>query len=232
LLVESNNTKRDYPEDSCIHQLFEAQVERTPDVVAVTYADRQLTYQDLNRRANWLAHHLQKLGVGPEALVGLYVERSLEVVVGLLGVLKAGGAYVPLDPAYPQERLTFMLRDAQVGVLLTQELLAKRLPECEARIVCLDSDWEGPAWESEANPGSNVSADNLAYVIYTSGSTGKPKGVMIPHTAAVNTLCWLQETFRLTPSDVVAQKNLDQFYRLSMGVFLAPPARSPAHYYR
>ena len=142
LLVEWNDTSTAYPQDTCIHQWFEAQVARTPDAVAVVFEDQALTYQELNIRANQLAHHLQALGVGPEVLVGIYVERSLEMVVGLLGILKAGGAYVPLDPAYPQERLTFILRDAQVPVLLTQQRLIAGLIEHQTQVVCLDTDWE------------------------------------------------------------------------------------------
>jgi len=141
LLIEWNDTKADYP-DQCIHQLFEAQVERTPDAVAVVFGTERLTYHELNRRANQLAHYLRSLGVGPEVLVGICLERSLEMVVGLLGILKAGGAYVPLDPEYPKERLAFMLEDAQVSVLLTQEQLQEGLGECEAQVVCLDSGWE------------------------------------------------------------------------------------------
>ena len=186
LLVEWNDTEVEYPQDKCIHQLFEEQVERTPGAVAVVFEGEQLTYAELNRRANQLAHYLQKLGVGPEVLVGICVERSLEMVVGLLGILKAGGAYVPLDPAYPKERLAFMLEGTQAPVLLTQERLVEGLPEHEARVVCLDADWEAIAGESTENPDSEVTVDNLAYVIYTSGSTGRPKGVQILHDAVVN----------------------------------------------
>src|SRR3712207_2358451 len=181
LLVEWNDTQTKYPEDVCIHQLFEAQVERTPDAVAVVFEDERLSYQQLNEKANQLAHHLQALGVGPEVLVGVCMERSLEMVVGLLGILKAGGAYVPLDPSYPKERLAFMLEDSQASVLLSQQRLLEDLPEHESRVVCLDSAWEGSIQDQEVNPASGATAENLAYVIYTSGSTGKPKGVQIPH---------------------------------------------------
>jgi non-ribosomal peptide synthetase component F len=142
LLVEWNDTKVEYPFDKCIHQLFEEQVELTPDAEAVLFEDKQLTYRELNQRANCLAHHLRTLGVGPEVLVGICVERSLEMVVGLLGILKAGGAYVPLDPAYPPERLALMLEDSQVGVLLTQARLVESIPKPQGHIVCLDTDWE------------------------------------------------------------------------------------------
>src|SRR5947209_8073863 len=178
LLADWNATEAEYPKDQCVHQLFETQVEHTPDAVAVIFEEQQLTYHDLNVRANQLAHHLRTLGVGPEVLVGLCVERSLEMIVGLLGILKAGGAYVPLDPAYPSERLAFMLQDTQVAVLLTQQRLVENLPDHKAKVICLDTGWEANA-ESVANPFNEVTGDNLAYVIYTSGSTGKPKGVLI-----------------------------------------------------
>jgi len=190
LLVEWNETKRDYPKDKCIHELFEEQVKRTPETVAVAFEDQQLTYRELNSQANQLAHYLKKLGVGPEALVGICVERSLEMIVGLLGILKAGGAYVPLDPGYPKERLGFMLEDARVGVLLTQQGVVAELPGHQARVIYLDGDWGEIAQESEENPNSEITGENLAYVIYTSGSTGIPKGVMILHRGLVNYLSW------------------------------------------
>ena len=186
LLVDWNNTTKEYPSDKCIHQLFEEQVERSPDAEAVLFEDKQLTYRELNQRANCLAHHLRTLGVGPEVLVGICVERSLEMVVGLLGILKAGGAYVPLDPAYPPERLAFMLEDAQVRVLLTQARLVESLPKHQGSIVCLDTDWEIIERQSEENPGCSFTPENLAYVIYTSGSTGKPKGVLVEHSGVSN----------------------------------------------
>jgi amino acid adenylation domain-containing protein len=186
LLVECNNTWAEYPQDKCIHQLFEEQVERSPNAVAVVLEGEQLTYRELNVKANQLAHYLRSLGVGPEVLVGICVERSLEMVISLLGVLKAGGAYVPLDPNYPSERLAFMLEDSSVPVLLTQQKLVDKLPPNSTRVVCLDSDWEEIAAYSEKNPNSTVRPQNLAYVIYTSGSTGKPKGVLIEHKSLVN----------------------------------------------
>ncbi len=185
LLVEWNNTTKEYPIDKCIHQLFEEQVTRSPDAVAVVFEGEQLTYQQLNARANRIAHYLQSLGVGPEVLVGICVERSLEMVVGLLGILKAGGAYVPLEPTYPSERLALMLEDAEVSVLLTEAQQQKMLPQDLVRIVCLDSNWSEIARESEENPTRSVTPDNLAYVMYTSGSTGKPKGVSIIHRSVV-----------------------------------------------
>ena len=202
VFVEWNDTKRNYPCDRCIHELFEAQVERTPGAVAIVFQDKYLTYGELNRRANQLAHYLKKLGVGPEVLVGICMERSLEMIVGLLGILKAGGAYVPLDPAYPKERLAFMLEDTQAPALLTQEHLIiedgrSRIEDSDSRfsildpqfkVLCLDREWENIARESPENPPSEATADNLAYVIYTSGSTGKPKGVGIPHRGVVRLL--------------------------------------------
>ena len=154
---------------------------RTPNAVAVVFENQQLTYSELNSRANQLAHYLHSLGVGADVLVGICVERSVEMVVGLLGILKAGGAYVPLDPEYPQERLSFMLEDAQVSVLLTQQHLVEKLPEHQAQLVCLDTDWQLISQLSQDNLSHGVQADNLAYVIYTSGSTGKPKGVADCH---------------------------------------------------
>ncbi|MEC4891787.1 MAG: amino acid adenylation domain-containing protein [Oscillatoria sp. PMC 1051.18] len=195
LLVEWNDTKTDYPLDRCIHQLFEAQVEQTPDAVAIVFGNEQLTYRELNQRANQLAHYLNKLGVKPEVLVGICVERSLEMIVGLLGILKAGGAYVPLDPAYPQERLSIILEDAQASVLLTQQRLVETLPEQGTELVCLDASWEVIARHSQENRVSEVGSNNLAYVIYTSGSTGRPKGVAIEHHSTVAMLSWANKLF-------------------------------------
>ena len=185
LLVEWNDTAADYPRDQCIHQLFEAQAARTPKAVAVVFEDRQLTYAELNARANQLAHHLRELGVGPEVRVGLCVERSLEMVVGLLGILKAGGAYVPLDPDYPAERLAFMLEDTQAPVLLTQQALLERLPAHHAHVVGLDADWNQIDQKPDGNLPVQTNVGNLAYVIYTSGSTGQPKGVAVHHGGLV-----------------------------------------------
>jgi amino acid adenylation domain-containing protein len=193
MLVEWNDTLARYPQDDGVQRLFEAQVERTPDAVALAFEGQALTYRALNRRANQLARRLQKLGVGPETLVGISVERSVEMVLGVLGVLKAGGAYLPLDLNYPRERLAFMLRDAQVPVLLTQTQLIDRLPNQPANqqtiqptTICLDADWEHIAVESDANPESGVTPENLAYVIYTSGSTGQPKGVLLRQRGLCN----------------------------------------------
>ncbi|MBD2741476.1 non-ribosomal peptide synthetase [Coleofasciculus sp. FACHB-1120] len=182
LLVEFNNTQVDYPQSKCIHQLFEEQAERTPDNIAVVFENQQLTYRELNARANQIAHHLQKLGVQPEVVVGICVERSLEIVIGLLGILKAGGAYLPLDPAMPTERLSLMLQDAQVPVLLTQKQFLE-IPQHSAKVVCLDTELETIEVESQ---NSIQNPSNLAYVIYTSGSTGTPKGVAVEHQQLLN----------------------------------------------
>jgi len=223
LLVEWNDTKTDYPQDVCIHQLFEAQAQRTPDAIAVMFEHEQLTYGELNRRTNQLAHHLQALGVGPEVPVGVCLERSLEMVIGLLAILKAGGAYVPLDPAYPKERLTFMLEDTQAPVLLTQERLVAELIEdsrgsklgdrdsqssilnSRIQVVCLDSAWEAIASESGENPINATAPENLAYVIYTSGSTGQPKGVLVSHGSIADYCCSVQRYYELDASDAVLQ---------------------------
>ena len=197
LLVEWNNTKAEYPSNKCIHQLFEEQVERTPDAVAVVFEGQQLTYNELNCRANQLAHYLQSLGVKPDELVGICVERSLEMIVGLLGILKAGGAYVPLDPDYPIERLSFMLEDAAVKVLLTQQELIDKLPEHQAQLICLDADWTIISKLSKSNLINTVTSENLAYVIYTSGSTGLPKGTLIPHQGLVNYLSWCTQAYNV-----------------------------------
>jgi amino acid adenylation domain-containing protein len=205
LLIEWNRTAAPYPQ-GCIHELFERQVERTPDAVALLFADESLTYAELNRRANQLAHYLRRLSVGPDVLVAVMLERSLEMIVTLLGILKAGGAYVPLDPQYPQERLSYMLEDAQAQVLVTHSSLIGYVSEHNARTVCLDTEWAEIEGCGEENCDVVVSEQALAYVIYTSGSTGKPKGAMLPHGGVVNSLCWLQSTFNLSPSDRVMHK--------------------------
>jgi amino acid adenylation domain-containing protein len=197
LLFEWNNNQTDYPQDKCIHELFEAQVSRTPDSVAVIWGEHRLTYREVNRRANQLAHYLRRLGVGPEMLVGICVERSVEMIVGVLGILKAGGAYVPMDPAYPKERLTLMLEDTQLPILVTEENLVGRLDAARIKIVSLDKDRNRIAEESGFNQISGVAPENLAYILYTSGSTGKPKGVAIEHRSAVALLDWAVSVFTL-----------------------------------
>ena len=208
VITEWNATAVDYPLEGCtLHGAVEAQARRTPDAVALIFEGGQLTFGQLDRRANQLANFLRTQGVGPETLVGICVERSLEMVVGLLGILKAGGAYVPLDPDYPAERLAFMLGDAKVPVLLTQERLKATLPSQEGvRVVCLDTDWTVIGGESEIAPVVDVQPENLAYVIYTSGSTGKPKGAMNTHRGICNRLFWMQDAYRLDAQDRVMQK--------------------------
>ncbi|MEG5063351.1 amino acid adenylation domain-containing protein [Microcoleus sp. B3-A4] len=201
LLFEWNNTQSELPNNQCVHELFEAQTERTPDAIAVVFENEYLTYRELNKKANNLASYLQKIGVNPEVLVGIYVERSLEMMVGLLGILKAGGAYVPLDPAYPPERLAFMLEDAKISVLLTQKKLLETRPTNSASFVFLDADWEGISSSDEPVVGLQNSS-NLAYVIYTSGSTGKPKGVQISHASVVNFLSSMRQQLAIADRDV------------------------------
>ncbi|MFM6106645.1 MAG: amino acid adenylation domain-containing protein, partial [Sphaerospermopsis kisseleviana] len=198
LLVEWNDTVRAYPREKCIHQLFESQVEKTPNAVAVVFENQQLTYLELNQRANQLGNYLKSLGVRPELLVGICIERSLEMIVGLLGILKAGGAYVPLDPHYPPERLAQMLNDSQASILLTQQKLLQKLSDYTGLLIDLDSQWQVISQDGEQNIVSEVQADNLAYVIYTSGSTGKPKGVMISHRSLVNAYWGWEEAYQLS----------------------------------
>ncbi|WP_149402957.1 non-ribosomal peptide synthetase, partial [Dictyobacter arantiisoli] len=185
-VVAWNATKVSYPDDQCLHYLFEKQVQLRPQATAVICEQHVLTYEQLNRQANQLAHYLRSWGVGPEVRVGLCVERSAEMIVGAMGILKAGGAYVPMDPTYPQERLAYLLEDSTVPLLVTQQRLLPRLPEHRARVVCLDGEQEVFSRQSEENPVSGVTAENLAYMIYTSGSTGRPKGVLLNHHGRIN----------------------------------------------
>ncbi|CAG0936136.1 surfactin family lipopeptide synthetase A [Thermoflexales bacterium] len=207
-LAQWNATRVDYSTPRCLHQMIEAQVERTPDALAVAFGEEHLTYQELNRRANQLARHLLQRGAGLETRIGICVERSLEMVVGLLGILKAGGAYLPLDPTYPSERLAFMLANAQVLLLLTQTQLAARLPAHTAQVIYLDAlvPQEVNDQPAAQNPSITTLGDSLAYVIYTSGSTGKPKGAMNTHHGICNRLQWMQEAYQLTAADRVMQK--------------------------
>jgi amino acid adenylation domain-containing protein len=213
LLIDWNDTKRDYPENKCFHQLFEAQVQKTPDAIALNarsanaliFDDEQLSYKELNIHSNQLAHYLKKLGVVPDVLVGICLEPTLEMIVTLLGILKAGGAYLPLDPSLPQERLDFMLEDAQVSVLLTQEKLILHFEDFSNPIICIDKDWATITQHSQENPTSCVTLDNLAYVIYTSGSTGKPKGVLLQHRGLSNLAASQIEVFNIQPSNHILQ---------------------------
>ncbi|MDT5293775.1 MAG: hypothetical protein QOJ76_655 [Acidobacteriota bacterium] len=194
LLVEWNRTAAPFARESVLHELFEAQAERTPDAAAVVYEGEQLSYAELNRRANQLAHYLRSRGVVPEQRVGICVERSAEMMVAVLGVLKAGGAYVPLDPRYPRERLSFMLEDAEVGVLLTEQHPARRLGARQTQVVCLDAERQLLAAQEVSNPRNVTLPEHLAYVIYTSGSTGRPKGVMVEHRSVLNLHASLQRS--------------------------------------
>jgi amino acid adenylation domain-containing protein len=203
LLEEWNNTSLTYPKDRCLHELFGEQAVKSPDAIAVIYEEQQLSYWELDRRSNQLAHHLKGLGVGPELIVGLCVERSLEMVVGLLGILKAGGAYLPLDPSYPSDRLAYMLADARTPVIVTQTALAGQLPEQDGRVVVrLDGDWAQIAAQPVTPPLNTTLPDNLAYVIYTSGSTGKPKGALISHDCVVRLLKATETRFNFSSDDV------------------------------
>jgi amino acid adenylation domain-containing protein len=223
LLIEWNNTEADYPRYKCVNELIEEQAERAPDAIAVLFHRQQLTYGELNARANQLAHYLQELGVGPEKLVGICAERSLDMVIGLLGILKAGGAYVPLDPSYPQERLRFMLDDAQISVLLTQAKLVEdrgwgpvlskvegiedgdrgsSILDPRLQVVFVDRDWRLIAQKRDNNPKSGIESHNLAYVTYTSGSTGRPKGVQVSHRSVLNCLHFVRQRVDLTQNDV------------------------------
>ncbi|NWG12116.1 MAG: amino acid adenylation domain-containing protein, partial [Acidobacteria bacterium] len=190
VLVEWNRTQAGYPRDLCVHHLFETQAKRTPDAVAVSFGKQTLTYAELNRRANQLAHHIRSLGIAPGAPFGLCTERSLEMAVGVLGILKAAGAYVPLDPAYPPARLAQMLSDAQSPVVLTQRSLLGKLSEHSAHVICLDADWPRIAASPAADPEGAATPETAAYVLYTSGSTGRPKGVVMGHRALVNLITW------------------------------------------
>ena len=204
-LLDWNDTSKHVADDLCLHELVDAQVERDSEAVAVQFEDDCVTYGELDERARRLANYLQSLGIGPDALVAVYMERSVEMVVALLGTLKAGGAYVPIAPSDPHKRVAFVLEDTAATVLLTQKRLAPRLPPTGARVVCLDDAAEEIAAAPSA-PRPRLTPNNLAYVIYTSGSTGRPKGVMIEHAGICNRLLWMQQAFQLTPADRVLQK--------------------------
>ena len=203
LLREWNRTKADYPNDKCLHDLFEMQTELTPDNVAVVFDEQQLTYRELNARANRLSHYLTKLGVGPNKLVGVFLERSPNMLVALLGISKSGAGYVPLDPTYPEERLGFMLQDSRIKVLVTESALTHKFSNYDAQLVCLDTQGTKPPDERDDNPPRRATSADLAYVIYTSGSTGKPKGVQIEHRALVNFLDSMRRCPGITGHDIL-----------------------------
>ncbi|MDZ7399742.1 MAG: amino acid adenylation domain-containing protein [candidate division KSB1 bacterium] len=216
LLVEWNNTSGDYPSELCVHEVFEAQVEKTPEAIALAFEGETMSYRALNARANQLARFLQKSGVGQEGLVGICMERSLEMIVAMLGVLKAGGAYVPMDPNYPSDRIEYMLTDSGVAILLTQQLLKPNLPQTGATMICLDADWETIARESTKNLGRTTTPENLAYLIYTSGSTGRPKGTMLNHRGLVNFCQAHAEVMKAEPN-----RRLLQFASISFDASVA-----------
>ncbi|HKD76769.1 MAG TPA: AMP-binding protein, partial [Ktedonobacterales bacterium] len=199
LLDEWNATARPFAPARCAHHLFEEQVERVPDNIALVYETESLTYAELNRRANQLAHYLLQLGVGPETLVGLCVDRSLDMIVAILGIFKAGGAYVPLDSAFPPARIAAMLQDAQIQVAITQRHLTLLLPQSGVQIVAIDADWGAISHNPDHNPQSPVTSEHLAYVIFTSGSTGVPKGTMIEHRQLYNYIHGISERLSLSP---------------------------------
>lgn len=220
LLVDWNDTHVDYPKNTCIHQLFEAQVTRTPTAIAVVCGARQITYQDLNDRANQLAQHLHGIGVTADVLVGILMERSIELIVGLLGILKAGGAYVPLDPSYPPARLSYVLADAGIEILLTQPELSSFFPSPPAQVVCLDPDWQAIESYDRANQDRSVCSNHLAYVLYTSGSTGKPKGVEIEHRNVVNFLQAMSHSPGIEPEDTLMAITTISFDIAQLEVYL------------
>ena len=235
ILCEWNRTATPHPRNATVHELFEQQVERSPDAVALVFEDQSLTYRRLDARANQLAHHLRRRGVGPEVMVGICIHRSMELVVGILGILKAGGAYVALDPDYPPRRLAFMIEDTAAPVILAKEDVKANLQPIEGRVICLDSDWPAVAGESEQRVESCATAGNPAYLIYTSGSTGTPKGVTISHGSLKNLLHWVQREFPLEKDDSFIQRTAFGFDASVREIFaplvsgarlvLAPPMR-------
>jgi len=243
ILVEWNATPDGEPQKSCVHELFQARAEASPEAVALVFEKQQLTYHELNEQANQLAHHLQKLGVGPDSLVAIYAERSLAMVIGLLAILKAGGAYVPMDAQYPRERLAFMLEDTRASVIVTQKALAADLPPTAAKVICIDSDWETISNAPKTNPANAVQPQHLAYIIYTSGSTGRPKGVQITHRGLTHSNQARQtyydrspESFLLLSSHAFDSSVAGIFWTLSQGGRLVLPSpgqeRDPAELVR
>ncbi len=242
MLVDWNDTTADYPGTATLHELVEQQAARTPEVTAVRFGDKGLTYKNLDHQANQLAHHLQSLGVKPGTLVGIYLERSAEMMVGLLGILKAGGTYIPLDPSFPSQRLAYMIEDSRLSVLITQQTLQAQMSdfqqasEQQAKILYLDSDWDNIAQQAVEKPLLEVSAEQLAYVIYTSGSTGQPKGVQISHRAVVNFLTSMGQQPGLTEQDTLLAVTtlsfdiavLELFLPLTVGAQLVIASRDVA----
>ncbi|MBZ9522814.1 non-ribosomal peptide synthetase, partial [Bacillus safensis] len=220
IVIEWNQTDADYPKDKVIQDLFDAQVQENPDAIAVVYEDEEWSYKEVQEQANQLAHYLQKRGVGPESLVGLCVERSPKMIVGLLGILKAGGAYVPLDPAYPEKRLQYILEDAGIQILVTESHLTKWVSS-DVEMICLDKNSQEIRNAPITTPIHGVTSENLAYVIYTSGSTGKPKGVMIRHISTFQFIKWVHSTFSYEElSGVLASTSLS--FDLSVFELFAP----------
>lgn len=206
IIIEWNKTNKTYLDDKTLHQLFESQVNKTPDHIAVVFENQTLTYRELNKRANQLAHYLKKFAIGTDVLIPICMERSFDLIIGLLGILKAGGAYVPLDPTYPADRLQYMLRDTQASILLTQKKLATRFNFVDANLILLDQIEEELTKESVKNIFFETNKNNLAYMIYTSGTTGKPKGALNTHAGVCNRLLWMQEKYQLNTTDNVLQK--------------------------
>jgi amino acid adenylation domain-containing protein len=221
LLVELNETAAPFSEEKCVHQLFEEQVERAPDAIAVRFGKEELSYRELNVRANKLARYLQRLGVGPEVFVGIFTDRSLEMLVGLFAILKAGGAYLPLDPEYPPERIGFMIENSQARVVLTQSALLHRLPDTTAPAICLDSDSPTFSDESSENLQASAVPDSLAYVIYTSGSTGRPKGVLVAHRGVTNMIEASLKLFEVDSSSRILQAASLSFDASVLEIFMA-----------
>src|SRR5882762_10795507 len=207
--VQQSSFSRDQQQDSLsqlsVPELVSAQAAANPSATALTHGRRSLSYQELDRRADRVAHVLRSLGVGPDVVVGLYLDRSLAVIVGALAILKAGGAYLPLDPSYPKERLMVVLKDAKTPILVTGQCIVDALPEHPEHVVTLDPEGRLPVTQSSEPPIARARRENLAYVIYTSGSTGQPKGVEITHGALLNLVCWHQRAFRITPDDTASQ---------------------------
>ncbi|TKI00830.1 amino acid adenylation domain-containing protein, partial [Bacillus wiedmannii] len=206
LLEEWNHTQVNYSAEGMIHTIFEEQVKKTPEAIAAIYENEQITYKELEKRANQLAHYLQKHGVGPESLVGVYMERSLQMMIALLGILKSGAAYVPLDPTYPESRLRYILEDAGIEVLVTEENSESLFVSENIETICMNKDYTAIEKEKSTPCISGVTGESLAYVMYTSGSTGNPKGVMIEHHSVINYLEWMQHKYPLSEKDVVLQK--------------------------